>query len=280
MTWQLLYWTNSYEANRAPMKITLLQHENRVKKITDATDFLARKIYEVARSWNFDDGDEDEQEALKEVFNEAAIRVSAEELKNGETLDRGEGKWSLMIDIALAFIDLSFYFYKIYVFVRGSFFFLASIIVIALSEAGFTLCFTGVFGRLPQAIRMTFRSGIQTADFIAWTHWDDGLAGVPYLMVTTIYALPLQDLSSWASVLSAILFTFTGTRAMAKFIMNSVDYDMLDANADEMEEMYANADIGSRKFMRQLDITSANPLADTSRELFLRPVASDEEEED
>lgn len=112
----------------------------------------------------------------------------------------------------------------------GSQYFLAFIILASLSEAIFTLVFTGAVlpWRMWNARRRTFRSGVQTADFMTWVHWDDSTLGVPYLMVTTIYALPLQDLSSWPLAIMAIVFTCTGTRAMAMFIMDSVDFDMLD----------------------------------------------------
>jgi hypothetical protein len=238
MTWQLLYWTS-----RGDSTITLIKRETKAQNIRASSKCLAKGLDEIAEGWKSDDEDvsDDEMNArsdVSDVFDQAAKYFNTQEV---DVLDETAAshcdcslplKFKMLLTIVIAVCDLIFYFYKIFAFIKGGSVFLASLIVVALSEAGFTLCFTGTFWRLPHAIRRTLRSGIPTSDFLAWTNWDDGLAGVPYLMVTTIYALTLQNLGSWLYAIIAIVCTCTGTKAMASFIMAIVDYDIMNANAE------------------------------------------------
>jgi len=193
--------------------ITLVQDT----KKTDAITELANNICDAAHSVDQDSSDSDDE--LVEITKKKLTALGVEPL----------GKKDAIIAFALAAVDLGAYAYKIWVFLRGGRYFLAFVIMVALSESFFVLILNGHLRRAPAAFRRTARDGVPTFDYLACCQWDDGLAGVPYLM-TTIYGLPLAGIHTWLSTLSGIFFIFTGTRAMGKFIVDAVDSDMFDVN--------------------------------------------------
>merc|ERR1712050_725394 len=80
----------------------------------------------------------------------------------------------------------------IIIFVGATRYVLAGIIITALSEAFWVLVFNGNLRRAPAAWRRAAHDGVATVDFLACCQWDDGIAGVPYLMLM-IYGLPLAS---------------------------------------------------------------------------------------
>lgn len=193
--------------------ITLVKDNDKCGKIT----VLAGKICEIAKGLDHDSDSDTDPELI---------------LDKKAKLDDGLGvatlnRWSVLVALVLAVVDFCAYLYKIFVFLRSGRYFLAMIIVIALSESFFVLLLNGNLRRAPAAFRRAARDGVPTFDYLACCQWDDGLAGVPYLM-TTIYGLPIAGIHTWYAAFSGIFFICTGTRAMGKFMMDVVDSDMFD----------------------------------------------------
>jgi len=235
MTLTLVYqaWYNE----DACKSITLLKDETNADKIQK----LAEQICDVAHSLEEEDAsdtDEDFVQEKKDKLDELEVTPL--------------GSRDVLIATVLAVVDLAAYAYKIWVFLRSGRYFLAMVIVCALSESFFVLVLNGHIRRAHDAFRRAARDGVPTYDYLAMCQWDDGIAGVPYLM-TTIYGLPLAGIHTWYATLSGILFICTGTRAMGKFIMDVVDSDMFDVKApDNLQD-----DTENRSFMAYLGIVDS-----------------------
>jgi len=140
--------------------------------------------------------------------------------------------WSVI----LAVLDFCSYIYKIYTFLSVSKYILAAVMTMAVTEALTTLVAHGHLQVAAKAFERTAKTGVPTTHFLALMQWDDGLAGIPSLMMS-VYGLPLVR-PTQIQAISSIFFLITGTRALAVYCG-----DVADAGMFEVPEDVTDADL-------------------------------------
>merc|ERR1711879_462488 len=87
----------------------------------------------------------------------------------------------------------------------------------------FLMLFRGQLQRSCAAVKETWHSGVNTADFLALSDWDNDVAGVPALLLK-IYVIPFAKCENWLQVAINIIFMLTSTKAMAEYIVSTIDF--------------------------------------------------------
>jgi len=132
--------------------------------------------------------------------------------------------------VTLAVLDFCAYLYKIFTFLAASKYWLAGLMTMACTEAITTLVVHGHLQVAAKAFERTAKTGVPSTHFLALMQWDDGVAGIPSLMLS-VYGLPLIRPTQLQAI-SSIFFLITGTRALAVYCGDVADAGMFEVPQD------------------------------------------------